>query len=123
MNSTMTFNKSSLEIEMRECNDSVYLMWIGKSVERIPGEFINPIFFRALDISGEKNKIIMDFQNVDYMNSSTISHISKILEYIKNSSKSMSIIYRKTRKWQELCFSALQIYASKDRRINFIGKK
>jgi hypothetical protein len=73
-------------------------------------------------MAGDLNKrIIMDFQRMSYMNSSTITPIIKILERAKNGMTKITIFYQKSLKWQELNFSALEIFKTKDNRLEIKG--
>ena len=55
------------------------------------------------------------------MNSSSITPIIKILERAKNSMVHICVLYNNTLKWQELIFSALEIFQTKDARIDIRG--
>ena len=65
--------------------------------------------------------MILDFCNIEYMNSSTITPIIKILERAKRSKVSATVIYLGALKWQHLIFSALEIFQTKDKRIVIQG--
>jgi hypothetical protein len=96
--------------------------WKGKSVDREPSKFISPILVKVLEMAGDLNKrIIMDFQSMSYMNSSTITPIIKILERAKSGMTKITIFYQKSLKWQELNFSALEIFKTKDNRLEIKG--
>lgn len=118
-----TYTNNSLAIEIEEDDKKIIVKWKGKSTERDPSAFISPILSKALSNSSDYNKeIIMDFTDLEYMNSSTITPISKIIEKGKNGSNKITILYLMSKKWQELSFSALKIFKTSDNRINFIGK-
>jgi len=55
------------------------------------------------------------------MNSSTITPIIKILERAKSGMTKITIFYQKSLKWQELNFSALEIFKTKDNRLEIKG--
>lgn len=120
---TKTITRRSLKLTYLENADSLVLSWDGKSNERNPGDFLTPILHEILDKSNTLNKkIILDFQAMEYMNSSSISPISKLVDKVRNNSNSISVIYQKSKKWQELCFSALKIFETPDKRIEIVGK-
>ena len=122
MGETELFVSNSLRIELREKNESILTSWSGKSVDRNPGKFITPILVNLVKKSNEFNKrIIIDFQNLDYMNSSTITPIIKVLERAKKGKVRVTILYKKALKWQDLSFSALEIFETKDRRVEIKG--
>ncbi len=117
-----TYNFNLLTIEIDEDDGSIVVVFKGKSTDRNPSELISPILMDILNKSTSNNKkIILDFRNLEYMNSSTVTPISKIIEKGKTGSNRISIQYRKSKKWQELCFSAMRIFETKDKRIEIIG--
>lgn len=123
MSNLETHTNNTLIIEVSEDDNTIIINWKGKSTERDPSIFISPILSKALDNSTQyKKEIILDFTELEYMNSSTITPISKIIEKGKNGNNRITINYMKDRKWQELSFSALKIFKTADGRINFIGK-
>ncbi len=111
-----------LTIEVEETDDSIIIKWTGKSADRTPGTFINPILNDALVKSDEEKKeLILDFQNLEFMNSSSIAPIVKILDRAKRGESRITITYRRSLNWQELSFSALIVFQTKDNRIQIKG--
>lgn len=116
------FTNNFLTIQVVEHKDTIDVRWEGKSVDREPSKFISPILVKVLEMASDLNKrIIMDFQNMAYMNSSTITPIIKILERAKKGMTKITIFYQKSLKWQELNFSALKIFKTKDNRLEIKG--
>ncbi len=116
------FTNKFLTIQVVEHENSIDVSWKGKSVDREPSKFISPILVKVLEMAGDLNKrIIMDFQSMSYMNSSTITPIIKILERAKSGITKITIFYQKSLKWQELNFSALEIFKTKDNRLEIKG--
>lgn len=119
-----SFVSNLLKVEVKETIDSIVTNWTGKSVDRNPSKFITPILVNLLERSNEvKKRFILDFQKLEYMNSSTITPIIKILERAKNGNGQISVIYNRLLKWQDLSFSALKIFQTKDKRIEIQGLK
>jgi hypothetical protein len=111
-----------LKIEIQENGDSITTYWTGKSIDRNPSQFINPILVDLVNRSSEENKrIVLDFQKLDYMNSSTITPLIKILERANKGKINVSVQYNKRLKWQDLSFSALKIFQTKDKRVEIRG--
>jgi len=116
-----THTIKSLNLEITE-NEYISIIWHGKSTERNPGNFLNPILSETLSRSTAEGKtIIMDFRELEFMNSSTVTPVAKMLEQGKKGSNSITVYYNKTKKWQELSFSALKIFETDDDRISVIG--
>ena len=117
-----TFVSNLLKIELEEKKDSITISWSGKSIDREPGKFITPILVNAIKrSSGLNKKIILDFRELAYMNSSSITPVIKILERAKRGRTQIRVVYRKSLKWQDLSFSALEIFRTKDRRVEIKG--
>lgn len=117
-----SYVNESLQINVKENVDSINIQWTGKSVDRDPGRFITPILVNALGKTSQSNKrIVLDFQRLDYMNSSTITPIIKILDRAKRGSTRVTTLYDKSIKWQDLAFSALEIFQTEDKRVEIKG--
>lgn len=122
MNKTKSNSCGLLHIEIKEEDNSISINWTGKSIDREPGKFITPILVEAIKESSEKNKrVIIDFRELSYMNSSTITPLIKILERAKRGSTSITVYYKKSLHWQDLSFSALEIFITKDQRVEIKG--
>ena len=77
---------------------------------------------KVLKKGNEQNKeIVLDFREIEYMNSSTITPIIKILERAKRGKSKITILYKGSLKWQQLIFSALEIFQTRDERVQIIG--
>ncbi|MCE9501298.1 MAG: hypothetical protein K8R21_12495 [Leptospira sp.] len=116
------FTEEQLKMEILE-GAEIEVHWLGKSVQRNPSGFIIPILSDVMKRGLEENKaVVWDFRQLEYMNSSTITPIIKTLEMVKKGSGKVRLIYNKTKKWQDLSFSALRIFETKDGRIQVTGE-
>ncbi len=116
------FESSLLKITLQEDEDQINVKWNGKSVERDPSIFLTPILLNVLESSTSDNKPIrMDFTELEYLNSSTITPIIKILERAKRGNNFLTLVYKKSLKWQDLSFSALEIFQTQDQRVAIKG--
>ncbi len=116
------FEDNLLQIEVIENKNSITMVWTGKSTNRKPSEFISPILADAIKKSNAtKKRIILDFRRLDYMNSSTITPIIKILERAKRGAIQITLLYNRSLKWQDLSFSALEIFQTKDSKVEIKG--
>ncbi len=68
-----------------------------------------------------KRPLTLDFRNIEYFNSSTITPVVRLIEEAKRRAVSMVINYDKKLRWQELSFSALQVFHTGDQRIRIQG--
>ncbi len=116
------FSTKLLSIEVFESATSIEVKWLGKSIDRQPSNFISPVLVKVLNMAVVMNKrVIMDFRSLSYMNSSTVTPIIKILERAKKGMTEITILYKKSLKWQELNFSALEIFGTNDDRLEIKG--
>ena len=124
VNNTEKFTSHFLTLEKIVGDTSITIRFIGKSNERNPSKFISPILSDVLHQSDSGNKeIVLDFNELEYMNSSTITPILKILDKAtREKNYRITITYRQSLKWQDLSFSALKIFELKDNKIKIIGR-
>jgi hypothetical protein len=116
------FTCNALTLEVVEEDESINVQWLGKSSDRDPGKFITPILSSMLERGGNGNKrIVLDFQKLLYLNSSTITPIIRLLDEARRGSHRITVTYQKATKWQDLSFSALQIFKTRDERIQILG--
>lgn len=122
MEKAETFTSSLLTIEVKENETSFNIRWTGISIEREPTRFITPVLVDVIKKSSDRNKrIILDFRELAYMNSSTITPVIKILERAKRGETQIEVVYKKSLKWQDLIFTALEIFQTNDRRVEIKG--
>jgi len=117
-----THTQGLLTLEVEDTAEAVQVRWRGKSTSREPSEFILPILIRALDDSviGGK-RLVIDFRAAEYLNSSSITPIIRVLESVKRGRGSARILYCKDLKWQSLSFTALKVFHTSDQRIDIQG--
>ena len=61
------------------------------------------------------------FAFLEYMNSSTITPVIKVLERAKRGTMNVTVLFDASRKWQDLSFSALKIFETEDKRVVIKG--
>lgn len=119
----MTHTNNSLTVEVTETQESIVLTWLGKSLSRKPSTFLTPILTDSLSAAAESNKeVVIDFRRLSYMNSSSITPVIKILERAKRGTVPVKIVYDRSQRWQDLSFSALEIFQTRDNRIEIRGE-
>ena len=60
---------------------------------------------------------MLDFRKLEYLNSSTITPVIRILEQAKRGTALVTVVYNAELKWQALSFSALYLFQSLDGRV------
>lgn len=117
-----TFTSDALTLELREEEGAVYVVWTGRSTGREPGTFIVPVLSRAIELVQRSGKpLILDFQSISFMNSSTLTPLIRLLDRARRSVSTVRVLYKRELKWQELNFTALEIFQTPDQRIEIRG--
>jgi hypothetical protein len=120
--STQTFTAHTLTLSVTEESAAIDVVWKGRSTARDPAEFLIPILTGALNRATElKCPLNLDFRAIEYFNSSTITPVVRLIEEAKRRGASLIIHYDKKLRWQELSFSALQVFHTGDQRIRILG--
>jgi hypothetical protein len=104
--SHMNLKDENLEIKLEEGQKNI-ITWIGKSEARDPSSVINPYF---KDIFGKfkGRDLEIKFEQLKYMNSSTVPPIIQLIKDLEESGIKSTITYDKNSKWQVASFKALE---------------
>lgn len=116
------YKNESLVIRLRVGDEGVELIWSGKNTEMDAGKFIGPILTEALDKSEDgRFPVTLDFQRLEFMNSSTISQLIIMLNRARDGQHRVTLVYKEASKWQRFSFTALDVFKTEDRRIDIVG--
>ncbi|MBI4978360.1 MAG: hypothetical protein HZC28_12845 [Spirochaetes bacterium] len=119
---TERYDNDMLHIEIFKDERSLTMHFTGKSILRNPAEFVMPIVLNALtEAKNRGQRLVLDFRDLLYMNSSTLTPVIKILEKARVSDGEVTVLYNKAMKWQDISFSALGIFQTNDHRILIEG--
>ena len=122
MTGQIIHESGNLRLEIRENEKEITVLWFGKSAERDPGKFLIPVLKEIIEKAVVNDQIvILDFCKFEYMNSSTITPIVRLLSHIDPEIKSVKLFYDKSLRWQVMNFSALQVLNARDKRIEITG--
>lgn len=102
----MNLKDSNLEITMQEGQKNV-VTWIGKSEARDPSSIINP-FFREIFPKFKGKELEIKFEQLKYMNSSTVPPIIQLIKELEENDIKSTITYDRNSKWQVASFKALE---------------
>jgi len=115
--------RGELTLELTEAPHELRLVWRGKSNEREPSHFLVPVLTGALERARVMRvPLVMDFSELEYMNSSTFTPVVKALDESRRHAVGVILEYSLSRKWQALSFSALRTFETLDGRIKVNGK-
>ncbi len=117
------WTQGDLTLELTESAGELRLTWRGKSADREPGRFLIPVLTAALERARDASlPLVLDFRELDYMNSSTFTPVVKALDESRRLSVPIVLEYALHRRWQALSFSALRTFETLDGRIKVHGK-
>ena len=79
-----TVNDKTLTLELTDEGSEVLVRWLGRSTAREPRTFLQPVLTRMLDASvALKKPLVLDFRALEYLNSSTITPVVRLLQQAK----------------------------------------
>ena len=117
------WEEKTLALELRVTDVELRLVWTGKSADREPGRFILPVLLDVIERARAAGKpVVLDFLELEYMNSSTFTPIVKSLSEARKAMVTVVLEYSLQRKWQALSFSALRTFETLDGRVQVQGK-
>ena len=100
----------SLEIKISKDSNRMVMTWLGQSDARNPSVDLNPYLDNV--VSGLKNsELLVKFDDLEYMNSSTVPPIIQFLKKLNTSEIKTLITYDSKSKWQAASFKALETFS------------
>ena len=69
----------------------------------------------------EGKTLVLDFRALDYLNSSTLTPLVRILDVARGGACAVVVQYDRMRKWQALSFTALEVFQTPDGRVLIQG--
>ncbi|HTP58452.1 MAG TPA: hypothetical protein VMM82_06000 [Spirochaetia bacterium] len=117
-----TFANEQLRVTVEDMSDSLVVTFLGKSSLRNPKEFVLPLLQQIYsEAKAAAKRVVMDFRNLAFMSSSTLTPVIKVLELARVGEGQVTVAYRKSLRWQDVTFSALGIFETGDSRIEIKG--
>lgn len=118
---TEVYSSDELRVELQR-GDELTLRFSGKSMAREPGQFLLPILTRAVEEAEARGvRLILDFRPLEYLNSSTITPVIRLLDQARKGAAQVTITYDASLAWQRLSFTALTVFATTDGRLTVNG--
>lgn len=122
-NTLKRWSQGSLTIALLQEPEQLRLKWEGKSTAREPGLFLMPVLTEAFESArAAALPLVLDFTDLDYMNSSTLTSVVRALQESLRLSVPVVLEYSLSRRWQGLSFEAFRTFETKDGRIKIAGK-
>lgn len=110
------FSAGGLTIDsVQAAGSALTLTWRGKSTDRAASRLICPFLASAVDRAGADGvPLEMHFEQLDYLNSSTVTAIIQIIQIAHVKSVRLAIVFDPRLRWQRLTFDALKVFARGD---------
>lgn len=116
------FDDGTLQISRILDDACLSLELKGKCIIRDANDTLMQIFASAMKESKNTGaRLVLDFRQVTYMNSSSFAPIIKVLEKARLGQQALTIYFDGTQKWQTVSFSAMTIFKTPDARIRIDG--
>ena len=123
MNRFQGLHEEPLHVERSDDDRGIVLTFSGKSILRDPtGMLQNGLQQAREEADAEGIGLVLDFRNLDYMNSATFTPVIKILEKARLGRTRLTVLYNQTKRWQTVSFAALAIFETADGRIVVRGE-
>ena len=110
------FTSGALQINISVEDNKAFMTWLGQSDSRNPASELNPYLDSLVD-ELKPTELTIKFNDLEYMNSSTVPPIIQFLKKLNTNEIKTMITYNATSKWQAASFKALETFSG---ILNFI---
>jgi hypothetical protein len=121
MSTPELFEQDDLTIRVQEQPQEAKISWHGTSDARDPGSFLNP-FLKGLSDSLKGKAVVLDFHDLQYMNSGTVAPIINFVRALNAQGSNTTIFYDKSRDWQRINFQVLGVIAATMKNLHVEGR-
>ena len=105
-----SFKSGELTLAVSESEGTVTIAWLGVSDAREPGRELNP-YLAALAPKLAGKKVDVDFRNLEYMNSGTVSPIIQFARALDQLGIATRLVFDAKVGWQRVNFVSLKAIA------------
>lgn len=100
----------SLTITTRKKADGTIMQWFGQSDSKNPSAVLGP-YLEGCIAQLRNTRLTIDFSNLRYMNSSTVSPIIQFVKKLDAANIPTVVRYDKDSRWQATSFKALDAFS------------
>jgi len=104
------FASGALKININIEDKKAFMTWLGQSDSRNPASELNPYLDSLVD-ELKTAELTIKFNDLEYMNSSTVPPIIQFLKKLNTSEIKTLITYNAESKWQAASFKALETFS------------
>jgi len=105
----MRYQAEDLTIESLEQNNQLVLRWLGRSETKDPSRALQPLMEAVISALQSAQSVEFDFRALEYMNSSTIRPILKLLQTASTRAANVHVRYDAAKTWQRMSFLAIGV--------------
>jgi len=105
----MRYQAEDLTIESLEQNNQLVLRWLGRSETKDPNRTLQPLMEAVIGTLQSAQSVEFDFRALEYMNSSTIRPILKLLQTASTRAANVHVRYDAGKTWQRMSFLAIGV--------------
>lgn len=113
------FKHGALSVTIRIEDGKAFMDWLGQSDSRNPAVELNP-YLDSLVENLNVPELTIRFNDLEYMNSSTVPPIIQLLKKLNSKEINTTITYNVESKWQAASFKALDSFS---KVLNYINVK
>lgn len=115
-----TFEMEGLRVQVLDQGDSVRIVWHGVSETQDPELGIGQ-FLKDLLPSLAGKKVVVDFRDLDYMNSATTLTVLQLIRELSARELETELRYSTGAEWQRIAFRSLKTVTQTLPRVHIIG--
>lgn len=105
----MRYQAEDLTIESSQEKDQLIFRWLGRSETKDPSRTLQPLLEAIVGSMQSSQAVELDFRSLEYMNSSTIRPIMKLVQTASGRAASVHVRYDAGKTWQRMSFLALGV--------------
>ena len=103
----MRYQSDELTIDSLAEEGKLVVRWLGRSDGTDPSGTFRPLLEALSADVSKAQSVEFDFRSLEYMNSSSIRPILKLVQGASGSAASVRLVYDKNKTWQRLSFMAI----------------
>lgn len=103
----MRYQADELMIDSLAEEGKLVVRWLGRSDGTDPNGTLRPLLEAVSADVSKAQSVEFDFRSLEYMNSSTIRPILKLVQGASGSAANVRVVYDKSKTWQRLSFMAI----------------
>ncbi len=115
-------NFEKINFQYLQNENGLVMKWLGESSMQYPKSILIPYFSELLPSFSGFMSVTVDFQELEYMNSSTLQPILYLLKNLDKLNIPVTICYSGKKKWQELSFNAIKGITDFLKNISIVAK-